>query len=345
MASNLRKRTNVTFYQIVGVGVFVLTIFAVLGFILYSRLAIFFKTITGKLEAICGCANHLSFVHHPYLLASLILLSLFFIIFLAFIFKKIVDHSRATKLFVAVKTKNKKEGVSLKLKQAAEEIGLGGRVMETAESGASVFCFGFVKPRICLSSELVENLNQDELRAVLLHEKEHLFNYEPLKLFLVKSISSILFFIPSLRLMTDKYFILSELTADERATAGFNNKTPLAGAITKVIKLEERLASGGSLAVSFLGATDIRINKLLDNKYSPKFNIFTAKVLISSLAPLFVLLSFIFLADSSQALIKNHDPNYCPSMQAEEQHQCQLGEGQASCAMSYNYQYGQCNEL
>lgn len=344
MASNLRRRTNVVFYQIAGVGVFTLIFFIAFGFILFSRLDVFLKAAQLKLEAICGCTNHLSFAHHPYLLTFLILLGFLFIIFSLFILKETINYGRATSKYVNLKIKSGKKKISVKLRRAAIAAGLGGRVIETAEKNASVFCFGFLKPKICLSAELVKKLNRNELSAVLLHEKQHLLNYEPAKLFLVKSIVNILFFIPSLKLLADKYFILSELTADERATGGFRNKTPLAGALIKAIKLEEGLAGGSNLAVSFLSIASVRINKLLDDRYAPKFKVFTARILISSLLPLLILLSFIFIADSSQALIKSHDVNFCPAMQKEERHQCQLAGEQAACGMSYNNQASQCLE-
>ena len=343
MSSGLQTRSKVVFTQIIWAGSLFLLVFFSLGYILATRMVVFAKILSGKLAAICGCTDHLSFYHHPYFLSFLILLSLGSLTFVAFIIKKTANYFILTKKYVGLKTEGRRIEPAEKLTQAAKQLGLENRLIEINDASANVFCFGFRRPKICISSGLVKMLAPDELKAVLLHEKQHLLNYEPLKIFIIKLISAILFFIPGLKLLADKYLILSELTADERATGGFLNKAPLARAIAKAIELDQRLVNGGALAVSFLSSTDARINKLLDDEYLPKFNTFTTKVLVSSLLPLVMLFSFILIAGSSQAVVESHN-NSCPSMETEEQLQCNLTQSASVCQMAYNQHDNQCEE-
>jgi beta-lactamase regulating signal transducer with metallopeptidase domain len=82
---------------------------------------------------------------------------------------------------------------------------------------------------------MVEKLQPEELEALLLHEKHHLENHDPLKTLLGKAISSALFFIPVLQDMLNRWSIEKEIAADENAIRHQGHRRSIAGALTKLL--------------------------------------------------------------------------------------------------------------
>src|SRR5581483_5490732 len=82
----------------------------------------------------------------------------------------------------------------------------------------SSFCFGFINPRICISSTLIKNLNDNELKAVLIHESYHLKNKDPLKILLSQIAASMFFFVPTLKDIHSYYILSKEIAADQLVT-------------------------------------------------------------------------------------------------------------------------------
>ncbi len=64
---------------------------------------------------------------------------------------------------------------------AASGLDLDGRIDVVTDERPFSFCYWFLRPRICLSTGLVERLDPDELRAVLYHERYHLRQRDPLR--------------------------------------------------------------------------------------------------------------------------------------------------------------------
>ena len=133
----------------------------------------------------------------------------------------------------------------------SRELGIADRVAENESKEPIVFCYGYRRPKICISSTLISRLSESELTAVLAHEKFHMQAREPVKLLIVRIISLLFFFAPGVKLLAGKYVTFSELAADEAATAGFTNKIPLAQALHKIIGWEQKRALGRMFALSF----------------------------------------------------------------------------------------------
>lgn len=96
----------------------------------------------------------------------------------------------------------------------------------------SAFCVGLSRPSVYLAESALEALRPDELAAVVAHEAHHARNRDPLRIFIVRSLSDSLFFLPALRRLTEGYASLAELDADRaaiRRAAG--DPRPLAGAL------------------------------------------------------------------------------------------------------------------
>ena len=119
------------------------------------------------------------------------------------------------------------------------------------------FTAGFLKPRVFLSTKLVDILDEKELRAVILHESHHRKAKDPLKGLVVSFLSDFLFFLPVSRFLHKAYHLTSEMTADAYSVSSQANPLDLASSLLKVRKLN------GSAASWFFDPTTERAKHLL----------------------------------------------------------------------------------
>ena len=132
------------------------------------------------------------------------------------------------------------------------------------------FCAGFISPHVYLSRGMVAKLTPEELDALLLHEKHHMENHDPLKILLGKLVVSSFFFIPALRDVFKRYLIEKEIAADKSAIRYQGHSMGIAGALKKLVGERsttpaEGLAVGGAegLAVGGAEALSYRIDHLM----------------------------------------------------------------------------------
>jgi beta-lactamase regulating signal transducer with metallopeptidase domain len=97
------------------------------------------------------------------------------------------------------------------------------------------FVYGMLTPRVAVSRGLIEAVSADELSAVIEHERYHVRNLDPLKIVLVRSLSTALFFLPALAALRTRYIADCELAADRQAAARCGDRS-LAGALLKAIR-------------------------------------------------------------------------------------------------------------
>jgi Zn-dependent protease with chaperone function len=275
------SQANKIFYQILGIAILALV---GLGLIIWQLSPFFLVATRGashQLATLCGCANHWHFANHPFIFSAMISSGLLLLGLTCLALFKIIRVIFKTNNFIKRALKNKKTNLSDKLVKATCQTGIIGQIIEIEKQEPIIFCFGFWQPKICISNSLIKRLNPAELRAVLLHEKQHLLSNEPAKALLIKVLSYLLFFLPGFQALTIKYLTYSELSADERATANFRNKAPLARALYKIIKWRESRMTRQYLALSFFNEViEERINKLSDNSYQPKIKIFTTQSIL-----------------------------------------------------------------
>jgi beta-lactamase regulating signal transducer with metallopeptidase domain len=129
-------------------------------------------------------------------------------------------------------------------------------------SAANAFCAGILRPRVLVTSGLLELLDEEERRAAIVHELEHARRRGPLKVSLARAVAHSLFWIPALRDLGDRYVLLCELEAD-RAAIAETGKAALAGALLEVIEAP-RLA--GAVGLSDFAAS--RVDRILDPRTS-----------------------------------------------------------------------------
>lgn len=344
-----QRKTNIVFFQIIIVtAVFFAGFFYILAN-LYSKLSIIFNELFHRLETICGCANHLNFFNHFFLFTGLLLLTLLVILFVRNVFCEYFSLKKSTDKFVKDNIRKKRKFVSQKLKKASKLAGLDGRVLEIKTEKPIVFCFSFFRSIVCVSSKLVKNLSPDELLAVLLHEKMHIKNNEPLKLFFVKTVNKILFFVPGLKSLSEQYLVLSELAADELATNGFKKKSSLASALYKVIELEKNLIAKNCLTIPFFCVIEERIEKLENNGHKIKLR---SPLLDFALGIIFLFFTFISFSFINLNLLgmENNSVGFCPgtlSMPDVPDNKCDISTESIICETQHDLQidyFENCHE-
>lgn len=119
------------------------------------------------------------------------------------------------------------------LAEAAARAGLGlGRLRLVHGLPAPAFVSGWIAPRVFVASDLPDRLSADEIAAVLAHEAVHLRRRDPLRLFALRTLASVLFWLPALRRIAADLEDEWEITADDEAARRF--ALPLATAILRL---------------------------------------------------------------------------------------------------------------
>jgi Zn-dependent protease with chaperone function len=182
------------------------------------------------------------------------------------------------------------------LAHTARQTGLAGRVVLVDAADSFSFVYGVMTPRVAVSRGLFERATDDELRAVLEHERYHVLNIDPLKAVIVRVLSEALFFLPALNSLRARYVAGRELAADRRAVA-LCGRRPLAGALLKVARGPDWSEQAGAAAISSPELLDVRLVQL-ETGSEPKPETLDAKSVILSLGGA-ALFAVIFLVSVS----------------------------------------------
>ena len=98
------------------------------------------------------------------------------------------------------------------------------------------FTTGWWRPRVFVAQDLPGRLSPAELEAVLAHEAEHVRRRDPLRLFLLRTLAAVLFWLPAIRRLVDDLGDEVEITADDAAAR--SHALPLASAILRMAGAE-----------------------------------------------------------------------------------------------------------
>jgi Zn-dependent protease with chaperone function len=151
--------------------------------------------------------------------------------------------------------------------EAASELGLTGKVVVAPSSSLFSFCFGIIRPKVCVSTALVEALTPNELRAVLAHERYHLRRRDPLRILLANMLAAASFPVPLGLALRRVYLVAREIDADQDAIRCAGRNT-LARAIYKVLAHPRTLQVGEVSAVGAINGQRARIDHLIDPRVS-----------------------------------------------------------------------------
>lgn len=147
--------------------------------------------------------------------------------------------------------------------RAAAALGLEARVDLVADSRPFSFCYWFLRPRICLSTALVARLDRDELEAVLLHERYHLRQRDPLRLVVARYFAAGLYVVPVVDELLGFYTLQKEIAADQAAVRAAGDVSSLASALYKLLPDADDVSLGLLVPVSSLSVTEARIDQLV----------------------------------------------------------------------------------
>lgn len=142
------------------------------------------------------------------------------------------------------------------LERAALAAGVSGQVDAIEASRPFAFVYGWLRPRICVSTGMAERLSPEELRAALLHERWHVMHRDPLRLTVAVAVRSGFCFLPALATGADRYAVAVEVAADRFVVAEMGHPRSLAAALL-------RLEPGG-VAPGFTGWVDQRVEALVE---------------------------------------------------------------------------------
>ena len=145
----------------------------------------------------------------------------------------------------------------------ATRLNLAGSLVVVAGRVPFSFCYGFWRPRICLSLGLVELLTEAELEAVLRHEAYHLHRREPLRMAMAICLSHFFFFVPLLAELRDHYLAEKELAADAAAVA-VTGRASLARALHKLVTVDKQFMLPSLVGVAGLSVTARRVDRLIN---------------------------------------------------------------------------------
>lgn len=94
---------------------------------------------------------------------------------------------------------------------------LGDRLVVVDQDVPTAFCIGLARPRVVLTTALLDRLSAESLLAVLAHEGSHRRRHDPLRAALARSLARALFYLPWLRDLAEGALVENEVSADADA--------------------------------------------------------------------------------------------------------------------------------
>lgn len=312
----MQKKTDRAFGEMILLSMAVLAAIIFASVKVYQISALYIEILVHKIKDSCGCENMTQFfAMHPNIFLAVIFFGAGIGIFIIYAIYKIFKLNSATKKYISRRLSSVQKEHSPKLAEIIKLLGMdAGLFIETSVCGPEVFCFGYLKPKICISKNLVEILNAKELKAVLLHEIQHVRSYDPLKIFIVKYFNGVFFFLPGAKKLSCKYAVYSELSADEKASKDSEMRSGLAGAILKISKEKESMKSQKDAMLHFNGSIiEERANRLCDKAYIPRFNFLDRSLIAGSLSLAVISSVVIFAFSGSTKAFEMHGIANCAS--------------------------------
>lgn len=142
------------------------------------------------------------------------------------------------------------------------------RVRVAGDAGISAFTYGVIQPTICLSSGLIDKLDDIKLTALVAHEMGHIKRRDNLAIFLALFVRDFLWPLPISHQLFAIFVSEKEFAADDFAVRVTGKPLELAGAIVSVAKaLQNKKALSPAYATFFsnTATAKTRIHRLLQS--------------------------------------------------------------------------------
>jgi beta-lactamase regulating signal transducer with metallopeptidase domain len=203
--------------------------------------------------------------------------------------------------------------ISSALKSIIHELNLDGKMSIVKDNNKFSFCFGLIKPKICLSTGLLRSLTENELKSVLLHESYHLKNYDPLKILLGKTSTVMFFFIPVFGDIQKYYAFSKEIAADDVVIKS-GNKNSLISVLSKLMTSPPPKFAG---VAAFINMNDLekRILYLSGKQIKNTFKPSSKSILLSTFVVVFSLIIVnapVYAVNLHEESMDNHTLFICP---------------------------------
>jgi beta-lactamase regulating signal transducer with metallopeptidase domain len=127
----------------------------------------------------------------------------------------------------------------------------------------TIFCHGLLRPRICMTTGLLDLLDEDELHAALRHERHHARRHDPARLVVARTLLAAISFLPGAETMLERFLFVSEMAADDAAGVEIEQRLALASAILKLARSNRALRVECS-GVASLVAVPQRVDALIE---------------------------------------------------------------------------------
>jgi beta-lactamase regulating signal transducer with metallopeptidase domain len=187
---------------------------------------------------------------------------------LAFVFGQgglsLIRQLRATRRFLQSLPAEAPE-LPARLQRLATEIDITHRVDLVQDARTYSFCYGLLRPRICVTTGLLDVLDEAELRALLLHERHHLRQHDPLWILIGDVLADAMSIFPITRVLAQRQRMAQEVAADQAAIIGCDSDVPLSSALLKLLTAQ-RDRSCVPVAVGAFSVTEERIARLINGQ-------------------------------------------------------------------------------
>ena len=147
---------------------------------------------------------------------------------------------------------------------------------------------GVFRPKIIVSTGLLEMFSEQEIEAILLHEWHHCRNYDPLKVFTVTIVKESMGYVPILKGMINYYKVWCELLADRFVIYQMGSAYVLGNVLLKLSR--KGMVQSPMIGVSFADvAINYRIQQIIEPHQTLKIPFLRFKPTLMALGIFFIM--------------------------------------------------------
>ncbi|MCZ8522089.1 MULTISPECIES: M56 family metallopeptidase [Paenibacillus] len=181
-------------------------------------------------------------------------------------------------------------------RRLAERYGLEPREIQVVDHpDAIALTMGLFRPKIVLSTGLMQMLELGELEAIVHHERFHLKHRDPLKTLLMSGCANILWYIPILNWSSKQYVAAREVLADASAIRTTGEPGNLGSALLKLLKRNQVRSYAFAYASFAETSINYRIQQLIDPQAVQALQLPLKRIMVS--LPMAAVLSAMFLTE------------------------------------------------
>lgn len=153
----------------------------------------------------------------------------------------------------------------------------------------------FIRPKIVVSTGLLQLLDSGELEALLRHEIFHMKHRDPLKAFVLVVCSSVLWYVPILKWTRKQYTAAREVLADSSAIEEMGSAESLGSALLKLMRRNRPVRYPFTYASFADSSINYRIKCLIDPQAEFSFKLPVKRTMFS--LQVVAILSVLFISE------------------------------------------------